>query len=197
MNIQNLKQRFSSRHLVPFFLVCAFPFHLWKIIMLIRDSGWVIERSGMGSFFGLASQAMVYALVESALLFLLLLILGLLIPWKWPAEKVFALTGLIALWLPIWDILSQVYRHTDHGTPGFLVNWLFSTGHPLRYAYLLAGSMVLAVIALTSAVIWLVSFNHKVLGGMQNFLERIATLSAIYLVLDLVGVVIVIIRMIG
>jgi hypothetical protein len=197
MNTGILKQRFKLPQLLNFFLVCAFPFHLWVIIQLIRDSGWIIERSGTGSFIGLASLTMVYALVESVLLFLLLLILGLLIPWKWPAKKVFALSGFIALWLPIWDILFQVYRATDLDTPGFLVNWLFSTGHPLRYAYILAGSLVLAVIALTAASIWLVSFNKKVLGGMQNLLERIATLSALYLVLDVISVVVVLTRTIG
>jgi hypothetical protein len=197
MNIQTLKQRFSRQQLFSFFLICAFPFHLWKIIMLIRDAGWITERSGTGSIIGVASLSMIYALVESLLFFLLLLILGLVIPWKWNSKRVFAILGFIALWIPIWDMASQAYRAADMANPGFFVSWLFATQHPLRYAYPLLALVGLAVIALTAAGIWLTSFNHKFQQHIRNFLERIAILSALYLVLDLVSVVVVVIRIIG
>jgi hypothetical protein len=197
MNIQNLKQRFTRPHLLNFFLICAFPFHLWKIIMLIRDAGWIIERSGTDSLIGVAALSMIYALVESILFFLLLLILGLLIPWKWPAKRVFAILGFIALWVPIWDIAAQVYRAADVADPGFFVLWLFSTQHPLRYAYPLLAFFTLAVIALTALGIWFTGFNLKFRQGITNVLERIIILSALYLILDLVSVVILVIRIVG
>jgi hypothetical protein len=197
MDKNTLKQRFAPSHLLNFFLVCAFPFHLWIIIMIIRDSGWIIQRSGTDSFYGVASLAMAYALVESVLFFLLLLILSLLIPWKWSVKRVFTLSGFIALWIPIWDMVTQVYRAIDVENPGFLAGWLISTGHPIRYGYPLFGIIVLAMAGLTAVGIWLTSFNQKFREGVQNLLERIAILSAIYLVLDLAGIVIIVSRFAG
>ena len=197
MNIQNLKQRFTRQNLFSFFMVCAFPFHLWTIIMLIRDSSWITERSGTDSFIGVASLSMIYALVESLLFFLLLLVLSLLIPWNWPAKKVYALLGFIALWIPIWDIAVQVYRAVDLANPDFLARWLISTHHPIRYSYPLFALIVLVVISLTALGIWLSSFKPKFQHGLTNVLERLAVLSALYLVLDLVGVVVLVIRITG
>ena len=197
MSVQTLKQRFTPQRLLNFFMICAFPFHLWALIMLIRDSGWIIERSGIDSFTGVASLSMIYALVESLLYFVLLLILGLLIPWKWDSKRAFAILGFIALWVPLWDIASQAYRATAMANPGFLVGWLISTQHPLRYGYPLFALIVLAVIALTALGIWLISFNPKFQQGTVNFLERIAILSALYLVLDLISLVIFVLRIIG
>jgi hypothetical protein len=197
MNINLLKQRFSVGSLVNFFLVCAFPFHLWKIIMLIRDVGWVTQRAGTDSFLGLSSLAMLYALVESILFFIILLVLGLLIPWRWPAKRVFSILGFIALWAPVWDILVQVYRGTEFQHPGFLTSWLFSTGHPLRYAYPLLIGFSILIVAITIAGIWFTSFNQKIQQGVDNFLGRIALLSAIYLVLDVAALVIFLIRIGG
>jgi hypothetical protein len=197
MRFNLLKQRFSVSSLVNFFLVCAFPFHLWKIIMLIRDVGWVTERAGTGSFFGLSSLALLYALAESILFFAALLILGLLIPWRWPAKRVYSILGFIALWAPVWDILVQVYRGTIFQHPDFLFAWLFATGHPLRYGYLLLIGFTLIMFAITAGGIWLVSFNQKVQQGIDNFLGRVATLSALYLALDVAAFVILVIRITG
>jgi hypothetical protein len=197
MNLTLLKKRFTRSELFNFFLICAFPFHLWAIIMLIRDVGWITQRSGTDSFVSLASLTMVYALVESILFFGLLLILGLLIPWRWQPKRVFAILGFIALWIPIWDMLNQVLRATDMKNPGFMVGWLFSTGHPIRYGYPLLGLIILLVAALTAAGIWLSSFNQKFWQGLGEFLSRVATLSAIYLVLDLAGLIISIIHILG
>jgi hypothetical protein len=197
MDLNILKKRFTASRLFGFFLVSAFPFHLWKLIMLIRDYGWMTERAGVESFIGIAALAMLYALAESVLYFLLLLLLGLLIPWKWSADRVFSILGLVALWIPIWDILAQVYRAQDFSNPGFLVQWLFSTGHPLRYSYLLAALVVGAVVLLTAAAIWFVSFKPKLQKGLQEFLERLAILSALYLLLDIAALVILIFRLAG
>jgi hypothetical protein len=165
--------------------------------MLIRDAGWITQRSGTDSLIGVASLSMIYALVESLLFFLLLLILSLLIPWKWDTKRVFAILGFIAIWVPIWDMASQVYRAANLTNPGFLVGWLVSTQHPVRYGYPLLAFIVLAVIALTSGGIWLISFNQKFQQHVTNLLERITILSALYLVLDLVSMVVLAIRITG
>jgi hypothetical protein len=197
MNIQNLKQRFSKQQLFSFFLTCAFPFHLWTLIMLIRDYGWITQRSGTSSFTGVASLAMIYALVESLIFFFLLLILGLLIPWNWPSKRVFTLSGFLALWIPIWDMLSQSYRAANFANPGFFIIWLFGTQHPIRYGYPILILIIILTVGLTAGLIWAISFNQKVRNFFHSLLDRIMVLSVLYLVLDVVAVVIAAVRIIG
>ena len=196
INLQILKQRFSRKHLLSLFLVSAFPFHLWTIIMLIRDYGWITQRSGTSSFTGVASLAMIYALVESVIFFLLLLVLGLLIPWKWSAERVFTISGFLALWIPIWDMLAQIYRAVDFANPNFLATWLLSTNHPVRYGYPLLIIIILLAVGLTAGLIWLVSFKEKVQKIISSIIERITLLSTLYLLLDLAGFIIMAVRII-
>jgi hypothetical protein len=197
MDFIAFKKRFTFQRLANLFLVSAFPFHLWVIIMLLNDYSWITERSGVDSFVGVASLAMVYAFVESVILFALLLVVSLLLPWKWTGERVFTVLGFVALWTPIWDMLNQVMRHTEINSPAFITMWLFSTGHPVRYGYILLAAVVLVVVTTTAAGIWLTSFNQKFRQWAHSFLDRITLLSALYLVLDVVGLVIIIIRVQG
>lgn len=197
MNLSSFKQRFSPKNLFGLFLISAFPFHLWMIIMLIRDYGWITQRSGVSSFTGVASLAMIYALAESVLFFVILLLLGLLIPWNFSVKRVFTISGFLALWIPLWDMLAQIYRGIDFANPDFFLTWLFNTGHPVRYGYPILILTIFAVIGLTTGLIWLVSFNQKFQDGFAALLERIQVLTVLYLVLDIISFVIAAARIIG
>ena len=97
MDFVAFNQRFTFQRLANFFLVSAFPFHLWAVILLLNDYSWITQRSGVGSFVGVASLAIIYAFVESVILFALLLVVSLLLPWKWTGKRVFTVLGFVAL----------------------------------------------------------------------------------------------------
>jgi hypothetical protein len=197
VNWEIFKQRFHKDHLLKLFLVCAFPFHLWTIILVLNDVEWIARRSGAWDAIGVGAYALVYALIESAVFFLLIVVLGLILPWGWKGEKVFTQLGFISLWIPIWAGLNQLYRHKNLTSPDFLVEWLFSTGHPYRYGVAVIGLVILIVIGSAAVPIYLIGFNSHAEKNTRNFLERITLLSILYIALDVISVVILLIRNIG
>lgn len=194
MVIQSLKQRYSQRKLFSFFVVCAFPFHVWIIIMLILDVGWISQRCGIDCFIGVAALSLIYALVESVILCALLLVLSLLVPWKWSVSKTFTLLGFLAVWIPLWDMLIQGYRAFKLANLGTFVPWVFSAQAPKRYSDPLFTGLALTFFSVMAIIIWQISFNQKFQQTMQLLLDRISTLSAFYLSLDLVGIIVAVIR---
>lgn len=197
MNWEIFKQRFKKEHLIKVFLLCAFPFHLWTILLILHDVEWIAKRTNLGDVIGVGAYALLYALIESLFFFLLIVALSLIIHWQWKGDKVFAELGYISLWIPIWAGLKQIYRHQDMASPNFLVEWLFSTGHPLRYFTLGTGLLIIVIIGSAAVPIYLIGFKHKVEKYIRSFLERLAVLSTLYIALDVISVFIVLIRNTG
>jgi hypothetical protein len=136
-------------------------------------------------------------LIESFVFFLLIVALGLLLPWRWKGDKVFAQLGFISLWIPLWSGLNQLYRYKDFASPDFFVDWLFSTGHPLRYGAVALGLLIIFIIGSAAVPIYLLGFKHQVEENTKSFLERLAILSTLYIALDVISAVILLIRNIG
>jgi len=191
------KQRYTKEYLKKLFLVCAFPFHLWTIILVLYDVEWIALRTELGDAIGVGAYAMIYALIESLIFFLLIVASSLLLHWRWEGEKVFAELGFISLWIPVWAGLKQLYRHKELASPNFLAEWLLSTGHPLRYGIVAAGLLLIIIIGSAAVPIYLIGFNHQVEKTTRSFLDRIAILSTLYIALDFISVVIILIRNTG
>jgi len=194
MNWETFNQRFQKGHLLKLFLVCAFPFHLWTILLVLNDVEWIAQRTDLSDVIGVGAYALLYALIESFVFFLCIVALGLIIPWRWNGDKVFAQLGYNSLWIPLWPGLNQLYRYKDFASPDFLVEWLFSTGHPLRYGAVVLGLLITIIIGSAGVPNFLIGFKYPVEKNTRNFLERIAFLSSLYIALDIISVIIVLIR---
>ena len=68
--------RYSRQGLGSLFLTCAFPLHFWALLMAFRDISWVAERTNLWDAIGVLGYGLVFALVESILIFLVLALLG-------------------------------------------------------------------------------------------------------------------------
>jgi hypothetical protein len=194
MSQMNFKQRFKINQLINLFLICAFPLHLWTILVVLHDVNWISQRTNLGDAVGVGAYAMLYAFLESLAYFVLIVMIGLILPWGWKSKKVFAYLGYISLWLPLWPILEQLYWYKNNSQPDFLVEWLISTGHPLWF---IAAGIGLFIIILDESLvvpIYLIGYKKRVEEGMINLLGRISLLSTFYMILDVVSIVIIIIR---
>ena len=78
-----ITQRYSRQGLWFLFLISAFPIHFWTLILVFRDISWLTERTNAWDAIGVASYGMVFAFVESVVIFLVLALLGLLTPKQW------------------------------------------------------------------------------------------------------------------
>jgi hypothetical protein len=184
-------KRYSKQGLWALFLICAFPLHVWTIILAFRDFSWVTERTNSWDAIGVVSYGLVFAFVESVLVFLVAILLGFLVSRKWNEDRRLALVGILVFITSLWAMLSYLYFMLNVSLPGETITFLAGQAHPLRFLYAL--SLVLVVLTVIFPT-YLVLRSDKVLKGMQGFFDRLSLLTMFYLFFDIVGLVIVIIR---
>jgi hypothetical protein len=184
-------KRYSKQGLWALFLVCAFPLHVWTIILTFRDFSWVAERTNSWDAIGVVSYGVTFAFVESVFVFLLAVLLGFLISKKWNEDRRLALVGILVFITSLWAIASYLYFMLNISIPGKTILFFAGLTHPLRVLYVLS----LVVIAPTVILpVYLVLRSDRVLKGVKGFFERLSLLTIVYLFFDFVGLVIVIVR---
>ena len=159
--------------------------------MVFRDISWLTERTNLWDAIGVAAYGMLFAFVESVLLFLVVLLVGLVIPKQWHSDRRITFLALLILITSAWAMLSQLLFLWNISLPPPAIWFLRSSDHPLRVLY--AGSLVIV----TSTVLLLAFLFVKLktsVAFMQNIMERISLITMLYLLFDLLGLVIVLIR---
>ena len=168
------KQRFSRQNLFALFVACAFPVHVWAIIGLLNQIPAWILRVNLWELTGMIGLTLMFTLLESLIVTVGVVVLAALIPGKWFTEKMVVLSAWF-IWLT--SIVSMI-AHLQES----LMRSFFGIVIVAAYLALILGSY------------WLVRRFPKFEAGMKSFIERLAVLTALYLFLDVVGLVIVIIR---
>jgi hypothetical protein len=184
-------QRYNRQGLWTLFLMCAFPLHVWALILSFRDLSWLTERTNAIDAIGVMSYAVVLALVESLLLFGVITLLGLLVPARWSVERRVALLAVLALLLSLWAMAAQLFFLLGVSPSEQTLAWLARSGHPVRIMYLIALLLVTASF-LTPALLMLRS--ERVHPAVSALIDRLSLLTTVYLVFDAAGLLIVIIR---
>ena len=159
--------------------------------MVFRDISWLTERTNLWDAIGVASYGMLFAFIESIVLFLVVVLLGLVIPKQWHSDRRITFLALLILITSAWGMLSQLLFLWNVSLPPTAIQFLRSSHHPLRVLY--AGSLAIV----TSTVLLLVFLFVKLrtsVAFMQNIMERISLITMLYLLFDLLGLVIVLIR---
>jgi hypothetical protein len=172
-----LRNRIPSRSDVLFlFLIGAFPIHIWAIVNLLHNIPALVLRLSAAELMGVIAYTLVFALFESVLLLIVLIIVSLLLPTAYFKDKIvvrgFILVFLTSLWvIPV------------------LLEWFVLTDH--QQGYLLWTVFYFSILILLH--LWLQK-HADLETKISTFAERLAILSSIYVCLDALGVVIVVIR---
>jgi len=183
--------RYSKQKLWSLFLTCAFPFHLWTLIQVFRDVSWVTERTNAWDAVGVASYGMLFALVESLLAFLVVVLLGLVTPRYWDDDRRIAFLSLLFLIAAVWGMISQLLFIWNIQLPSQTMEFLVRSGHPLRWLY---GGSLAIVLATVLLPVYLFFGSSKFSLLVQDFTDRLSVLTIFYLLFDLAGLTIVIVR---
>ena len=184
-------KRYSKQGLWSLFLACAFPLHVWTIILAFRDFSWVTERTNSWDAMGVVSYGLIFAFVESIAVFLVAVLLGLLISKKWNEDRRITLMSLLVLITSLWAMINYLFFMLNVSVPGKTILFMAGLSHPLRYIY----AVGLVVTGLTVVIpAYFVLRSEKFFKGVQGLFERLSLLTLFYLVFDFVGLVIVIIR---
>lgn len=189
-----LVHKYSRQGLWSLFLMCAFPIHLWTLILSLRDISWLTERTNLWDAIGVVSYGMILALVESVLIFLGVVLIGYIIPARWTSDQRITFLTLLYLITAVWAIVSQLLFVWEIDLPASAVRFLRESEHPLRILY--AGT--LAVVGAT-VLLPVYSFvqSRRAVPAMLGLMERFSTLTVFYLLFDLVGLVVIVIRNLG
>lgn len=184
-------KQYSKQGLWSLFLICAFPLHIWTIILAFRDFSWVSERTNSWDAVGVLSYGLIFAFIESVAVFLVTLLLGFLISKKWSEDRRNALLGNLVLITCLWAMVDYLYFILEMSVSGQTIDFLVNLNHPLRFIYGI--SLVLAAITVTLPTYFILR-SDKFLGFIKSLFERLSLLAQIYLFFDFIGLVIVIIR---
>jgi hypothetical protein len=171
--------------------MCALPLHAWTMLLAFRDLTWLTDRTNAWDAVGVLCYGLLFALVESGLLFLATAILGLAVPRAWDPDRRIALLGALVLVLSMWAMISQLFFLTSFRVPDDIVDLLVQSRHPARIIYSTLPVVVAATFALPA---WAVLRAGRGLQFIKAVMERLGILATLYLVFDAAGLVIVLIR---
>ena len=184
-------QRYSRQGLWTLFLMCALPLHAWTMILAFRDVSWVTDRTNAWDAVGVFSYGLVFALVESLVVFLLASLLGFLVSARWNREWRVMLLTVLVLMLSLWAIAEQLFFLLPVRLPASIIGLLVQSGHPLRTLYL--GVIVFVSLTIVFPVV-LVLRSEKAVRFLRAAVDRLSLLAVFYLLFDAIGLVIVVIR---
>ncbi len=189
--LNSITSRYTRQGLWLLFLMSIFPQHLWTLILAFRDMSWLIERTNIWDAVGNASYAMIFAFVESAVIFGVLALIGLFTPSRWEVNRRVAFLTLLLFITAIWAMVTQLLYLWDIWLPLPMMQFVANTGRPLVMLYLISLAIVVPTVALPVLVF---VRSKKALPSLLDIMDRLSLLSTLYLFLDLIGLVIVVIR---
>jgi len=171
--------------------MCALPLHAWTLILAFRDLSWLTDRTNAWDAVGVLCYGLVFAFIESAIVFLVTALLGLLSPRRWPPERRVGVLSILVLVLSLWAMVGQLFFLADFRMPGEIIAFLVRSQHPLRVIY----AVLPAVVGATFLVpVVLVARSDRGTRIMSGIMDRLGLLSTFYLVFDAAAFVIVVIR---
>jgi hypothetical protein len=170
-------RKLSSRDLFLSFGAIAFPVHVWAIINILYILPAWLLRFSIWELAGAIGYPLVDTLLESCLLWIGLIGLGTILPRKWLADKFVALSSALVWLLAIWAVLVQfIYKS--------ILQWELEQS--LLGVLLVAFSFCL--------VYWLVQRYGRLEGWINRLTQVLAVLTYFYVIFDLLGLVVVILR---
>jgi hypothetical protein len=186
-----MRNLYSRKGLWSLFLACVFPLQVWAIILSLSDFEWIAKRTNAWDAVGVIAYALLFALVESALVCIAAAVAGLLISTKWEEPRRIAVLSVLVLVLSGWAMYEQAHFLWGLQLPSVLMRWVEGTGHPVRTLYGLY--LVPLVISFLTPVLLILRGGRPLMFARAVF-ERIAILSWFYLILDAAGIVIIVSR---
>lgn len=185
----------SFRNSMRLFLIITFPIQLWSIFISLRNVESVIERTfNLMDGIGYVSYALLTALVESLLLFILILLFGFLLPRHFDEEKRVVQLALLGYAIIFWMMIEQIYTLFEISNPGITLDFIFQFSHPYRVTILTFGFLLLLIIMTIALPMFFLNRNKRTEMFLGNIFSRIIPLSIFYIVLDVAGIIVVVFR---
>ena len=186
-----ITSRYSRQGLWTLFLMCAFPLHFWTLLLAFRDVSWVSERTNVWDAIGVVSYGLFFALLESVAIFLIVALLGLLLPKKWDSNRRISVLAFLILITAVWAMISQLLFLWNISLPAGAIEYLRKSDHPVRITYTVLLMVITPTVLLPA---YSLARTSKAIVVMQNLMERLSLLTVFYLFFDVLSVIIILVR---
>jgi hypothetical protein len=155
---------------------CAFPIHVWAIVRLLNEvPAWRIRLS-VWELVGAVAYTLSFALVETALVLLVLICLAFILPAKLLRARFVAQGSMMVFLSSAWAVLTHLGLAALLSDSRLFLAWLILLLASLAISYLL------------------IHWNRKLERAISSLVERLVPLSYLYIGLDFLGVFIVVLR---
>jgi len=191
LSMSKLIGSYSKREMWFLFLICSLPLHLWTLLLSFRDISWVAQRTNIWDAIGVISYGLIFAFVESVVVFGGCVLLGFLISGSLGGLMRGTLLGTLVLILAGLAMVSQSYFLWGSGARDQIVGYAVNLAHPLRFLYGTELVFVLFVVVLPA---FLILKSERILTLVRSILDRLTVLAVAYLLLDLVALLVVVVR---
>ncbi len=183
--------RYTRSEIWFLFLICAFPIHIWALILFFQDIAWIAERSNFWDALGVGAYGLLIALAESLFVTFCVWLLSFLTPKTWTNIKQIHFMGTLVMAAAVWAICGQSYFLFEAQLPIILSSAIALAPHPLWVVY----GLVFAAVGLSIGGLALAGVkSERYQAAVSALFERLTLLSGLYLVFDGFGLVIVLIR---
>jgi hypothetical protein len=185
-------KQYSKQGLLTLFLICAFLPHLWTIILAFKDFSLLIDRTGgIWNTAGVMSYGLLFAFIESFLVFILTVLLGFLISSKWEEPPRITALGFLVAVPMLWEIYRQTVFLLQWHMPSRIIRFMALFPNPTGLLY----AFTFIIVALITIIpLFLILRRGKFYQSIHNVMERITLLSMFYLFFDAVALILVIVR---
>ena len=98
--------------------MCALPLHAWTLILAFRDLSWLTDRTNAWDAVGVLCYGLLFAFLESVVVFLVASLLGFLTPPRWEPKRRIAVLSIVVLVMSLWAMVTQLFFLTNAQIPG-------------------------------------------------------------------------------
>jgi hypothetical protein len=168
-----LRNRFPNKHTTfKTFIAVAFPVHIWAIVATLHRFPSYLLYLKISEILGIVAYTLSFALLESIIITILLIVIGAGLPQRIFKEKIVPQAALLT---PVALVVADSVQSLGSTFQVWIAIWAF-------------GMIPILII------VYLVGKSQMVSEWLTKYIDRITVLSLVYVFGDLLAVVIVICR---
>lgn len=167
----------SNQDLALVFSICAFPIYVWSIFNVLKEvPAWLLRLSAW-DLIGIIAYTQLFALLESVLVFVALIILGGVLPARLFRDKFVPQSSMAVLLTSSWVMLAHSY------------SGIFNPDRVKQLALWFA--LYLISLGLAYAA---VQRYQKLQALLRAFGNRLMVLSSVYIAIGVLSAAVVVLR---
>lgn len=177
-----IKRYFPTwRQVFPVFLTILFPVTFWSVLNFSRELPSYLMRMKIGEILGVFAYTQVFALLESILVLVVLILIAELLPYQLFLKHFTTQAALLCLLATLWILPLHYKAQILAAYPEFENNWTGIFWFGVFFALVLVISFL---------------FRHysRIEHSFQTFIDKLTVVSMVYLIVDIASLGIVIVR---